>query len=543
MDSIIARRRGFRRQKQSCARLFWTIPADDIIVPVEEKLKFAVFVDYDNIEIGVRTTLHRDLDIEIVLEGVAQRGEIVSKVAYGNWGHHIDATRAFSAFGVQMVQRDSTPRGDKNGADINLALDALEMAFTRDHINAFAIISGDSDFMSLVNKLKQYNKRVYIVGGKQFTSSILQRNCHEFISYESLLDILPARQRRGRGRGSAPPRASQPISQALRLLDRTLNALEVRGVQPQLGLLKSTMQQLDPAFSERDYGVSTFSAFVKKLQDKGYVQLRQVDNHQVVERSGEDDGEAPEETAAPPKPSRRKRSRRSPRAETEPAPAADLDADLEPPEPLAVSDEPLEDEPPPPPEVELPDGPEGRLMRLLGPHRELLTMGIPQKEVVALIRAGDPDFDPRDLNFEDFADLLAFAEEKQLLESRLDARDSLRYFPGDDLIELPETPAADGERGGPKRSRRRRRRAGGSRRREGVSDVAGEAAASSEEPGPDSEPAAVEEPADDEPAPKAAKKAVARRKTTKKVAKKTVKKVVRKRKVAKKAADFAPEED
>ena len=164
---------------------------------VEEKLKFAVFFDYDNIEIGVKTTLHRSLDIAAVLEGVNQRGEIVSKIAYGNWSRHPEATRAFTEHGVQMVQRDSTPRGDKNGADINLALDALEMAFTSDHINAFAIASGDSDFMALVNKLKHYNKRVYIVGGKQFTSTILQRNCHEFISYESVMDILPSRSRRG----------------------------------------------------------------------------------------------------------------------------------------------------------------------------------------------------------------------------------------------------------------------------------------------------------------------------------------------------------
>ena len=81
-----------------------------------------------------------------------------------------------------MVQRDPSPRGDKNGADINLALDALEMAFTHDHINAFAIVSGDSDFIALVNKLKQYDKRIFVVGGRAFTSTILQKNCHEFIA-------------------------------------------------------------------------------------------------------------------------------------------------------------------------------------------------------------------------------------------------------------------------------------------------------------------------------------------------------------------------
>jgi uncharacterized LabA/DUF88 family protein len=271
---------------------------------VEENLKFAVFIDYDNIEIGVRTTLGRDLDIAIVLEGIKQRGEVVAKIAYGNWGHHLEATRAFSEFGVHMVQRDSTPRGDKNGADIDLALDAFEMAVTRDHINAFAIISGDSDFMSLVNKLKQYNKRVYIVGGKQCTSKILQRKCHEFISYESLLDILPSRSRRGRGGRPAPqqPRAdAQPVSQIMPLVDRALNALDVRGAQPQLGLLKSTMLQLDPAFSERDYGVTSFSSLAEKLVTEGYIKVVTVDNHHVVERSADasENGDASDASDTP----------------------------------------------------------------------------------------------------------------------------------------------------------------------------------------------------------------------------------------------------
>ena len=87
-----------------------------------------------------------------------------------------------------MVQRNLTPGGDKNGADINLALDALEMAFTHDHINAFVIVGGDSDFITLVEKLKQYDRKVFVVGGRQFTSLAMQKNCHEFIAYENLVD-------------------------------------------------------------------------------------------------------------------------------------------------------------------------------------------------------------------------------------------------------------------------------------------------------------------------------------------------------------------
>ena len=181
---------------------------------MEDKLKLAVFIDFDNIEIGVKSTLHREFDVAAVLDALKERGEIVTCVAYANWGRQESATRAMTEHAVQMVQRDPSPRGDKNGADINLALDALEMAFTHDHINAFAIVSGDSDFMALLNKLKQYDKRVFVLGGKAFTSTILQKNCHEFISYESLLDELksappPQQQRPAHQSGGQPPQQQQ----------------------------------------------------------------------------------------------------------------------------------------------------------------------------------------------------------------------------------------------------------------------------------------------------------------------------------------------
>src|SRR5580693_8600279 len=154
---------------------------------MQEKLNIAVFVDYDNIEIGVKSTLRREFDVSLPLDALKERGDLVAKFAYANWGRQEGAARSMAENAVQMVQRLPSPRGDKNGGDINLALDALEMAFTHPHVNAFAIVSGDSDFIPLVNKLKEYGKTVFVVGGKAFTSTILQQNCHEFVSYESLL--------------------------------------------------------------------------------------------------------------------------------------------------------------------------------------------------------------------------------------------------------------------------------------------------------------------------------------------------------------------
>ena len=122
----------------------------------DPRLKIAVFVDFDNIEIGVKTTLGGQFDIGLILEAIKERGEVVTKVAYGDWKRAGDHGRLLSQHAIRMVQRNLTPGGDKNGADINLALDALEMAFTHAHINAFVIVGGDSDFITLVEKLKQY---------------------------------------------------------------------------------------------------------------------------------------------------------------------------------------------------------------------------------------------------------------------------------------------------------------------------------------------------------------------------------------------------
>jgi uncharacterized protein (TIGR00288 family) len=299
---------------------------------MEQKLKIAVFIDFDNIEIGVKSTLHREFDVAAVLDALKERGEIVTKFAYANWGRQESATRALSEHAVQMVQRDPSPRGDKNGADINLALDALEMAFTHDHINAFAIVSGDSDFIALVNKLKQYDKRIFVVGGRAFTSTILQKNCHEFVAYESVIDDRPQSSRRHHQEQQAPPpqqppqqqpppqppqqqerppqpeRQPQPQRQphkrvaldlalAMPLVERALGVLERREVRPQLGLLKSTMLQLDSTFSEKAYGAGSFTDFVEKLQKADFVEVSGGEGRYMIRMKG---GGAPEKPGAKP---------------------------------------------------------------------------------------------------------------------------------------------------------------------------------------------------------------------------------------------------
>src|SRR5918912_698765 len=188
------------------------------------RLKIAVFIDFDNIEIGVKSTLNAQFDIGVVLEALKERGEVVSKTAYGDWTRAGDYSRSLTQHATKLVQRNLTPGGDKNGADINLAL---------------------------VEKLKQYDKQVFIVGGRAFTSVVMQRNCHEFIAYENLTGGRRG-DRGGRPLGPAP--AQTGIDQVMPLVRRALKVLSDREVSPQLGLLKSTLLQLDSTFSERTSG-------------------------------------------------------------------------------------------------------------------------------------------------------------------------------------------------------------------------------------------------------------------------------------------------
>lgn len=363
---------------------------------MDDKLKIAVFIDFDNIEIGVKSTLQREFDVAAVLDALKERGEIVTKIAYANWGRQETSTRQLSEHAVQMVQRDPSPRGDKNGADINLALDALEMAFTHDHINAFAIVSGDSDFIALVNKLKQYDKRIFVVGGKAFTSTILQKNCHEFISYESVL-IEPQQRQAPKPPATAQQRESGPpqrqpqrrpppldLARAMPLVDRALQVLERREVRPQLGLLKSTMLQLDSTFNERAYGASSFTDFVEKLRKADYVHVSGGEGRYMIRRKS-----STAETAA-----------------------------TRPEESLPV------------------------LRDVLETHRLEVEDGCPADELVAWVREEQPNYDWKAYGFQEFSELLNYAQDKLLVRIQPDETKGLMVFLGPEFHPpaLPEPP-------------------------------------------------------------------------------------------------------
>jgi uncharacterized LabA/DUF88 family protein len=366
-----------------------------------DRLRIAVFIDFDNIEIGVKNTLGAAFDAGLVLEALKERGEVVSKMAYSDWQRAGGYSRALTQHAIRMVQRNLTPGGDKNGADINLALDALEMAFTHPHINAFVIVGGDSDFISLVEKLKQYDKKVFVVGGQQFTSIIMQRNCHEFIAYENL--VGGGRRQAGERTSRAPQRAD--LAQVIPLVKRAMKVLIERDVDPQLGLLKSTLLQLDSSFSERDYGVSTFRDFADKLAKEGLVALKHQGRSTLVELPGTSSQSAPEDTAAP-------------RAiAADPDHPTSLTELLE--QPDSVPPQPLNHD------ASLGDG-VALVRRLLGEATTQPRWPMYPRQFKQFLKNAQPDFDER--RYGSIADLMRACQKDGLLRLERDRQGALRVF-------------------------------------------------------------------------------------------------------------------
>jgi len=390
-------------------------------IVAEERLKIAVFIDFDNIQIGVKETLGKDFDVSIVLEALKERGEVVSKVAYGDWPRASEYSREMTQHAIHMVQRSVTPRGDKNGADINLALDALEMAFTHNHINTFVIVGGDSDFIALVEKLKQYDKRVFVVGGRQFTSGILQRNCHEFISYENLLKTGGDSARTPRTQRTAARSAEgRSLSTAMPNIQRALQILAEREVAPQLGLLKSTLLQLDATFSERDFGAGSFLEFIQKLRKAGLVEMRRADRGYLVEVL---EGEAARETPAEP-------AVEAPAVEAEPvaaeAPASEAPAAV-PPATAPPAPAPMAPVPVPPP-ASLEDSLAALRQALPGHFEKAPNRPVYLRQIRQLLRAAGTSVDERS-GFRGLLDLLHQAQREGWLRLHRDRKGVWRVFP------------------------------------------------------------------------------------------------------------------
>ena len=250
----------------------------------------AVFCDFENVALGVREAKYERFDIGKVLERLLTKGSIVVKKAYCDWDRYKEFKAPMHAASFELIEIPHVRQSGKNSADIRMVVDALDLCYTKSHVDAFVIVSGDSDFSPLVTKLRENNKTVIGVGVKKSTSDLLVSACDEFIYYDDLVrerkKSSPAPRQRGNGRGSRAPAATEPraepapanekLQEALDLILATVEALiEERGEdEPVWGsMVKQTLKRRNPGFNERYYGFGSFNELLEEAGSRGLLEL------------------------------------------------------------------------------------------------------------------------------------------------------------------------------------------------------------------------------------------------------------------------------
>jgi uncharacterized protein (TIGR00288 family) len=229
----------------------------------------AVFVDFENLALGVRAMQSGAFQVELVLKRLLEKGRIVYKRAYCDWSHYQAAVREFHAQGIEMVDIPQSKVSGKNSADIHMVVDAIDLCYAKQHIDIFALLSGDSDFSPLVSKLKENNKRVIGCGVKSSTSDLLIANCDEFIYYDDLMRAAQKTRPSQRKRGKKTDKAQEASERLLEIV----HALE-GDYDPLWGsLVKQTIRRVYPGFNEGYYGYRAFSDLLKDVESKGLIAL------------------------------------------------------------------------------------------------------------------------------------------------------------------------------------------------------------------------------------------------------------------------------
>lgn len=242
----------------------------------EEPL-IAVFVDFENLALGVRDMKAGKFQIQLVLKRLLEKGRIVYKRAYCDWRHYEDAVREFHTQGIELIDIPQSKMSGKNSADIRMVVDALDLCYSKQHIDVFALISGDSDFSPLVSKLKENNKRVIGCGVKRSTSDLLIVNCDEFIYYDDLIRVAQKsqpRETRPKERQTKEDKKQEAIDKVLEVL----HSVE-QDYDPLWGsILKQAIRRVFPGFNEGYYGYRSFSDLLKELKAKGRIELEYDDS-------------------------------------------------------------------------------------------------------------------------------------------------------------------------------------------------------------------------------------------------------------------------
>jgi uncharacterized LabA/DUF88 family protein len=235
----------------------------------QDEQRLALFIDFENIAIGVRDAHYRKFDVNLVLERLLEKGKVLSKKAYADWSRYSDYKRSFHESAIELIEVPQKSVGGKNSADIRLVVDAMDMSFQKEHINCFVVCSGDSDFSPLVSKLKENNKYVIGLGVKNSTSDLLIENCDEFIFYEDLVRVQQ------RPMPALTGSLTEKLQDCFGLLVDAVVALQRENKESLWGsMVKETMKRKRPSFNESYYGFRTFSHLLEDAQRRGIVTLR-----------------------------------------------------------------------------------------------------------------------------------------------------------------------------------------------------------------------------------------------------------------------------
>jgi len=254
-----------------------------------EITSMALFCDFENIALGVRDAKFAQFDIRKVLERLLLKGSIVVKKAYCDWERYKEFKATMHEAAFELIEIPHVRQSGKNSADIRMVVDALDLCYTKSHVDSFVIISGDSDFSPLVSKLRENNKYVIGIGVRDSTSDLLSANCDEFIFYDDLVREQEAKKRRAEKK--APAKAKKPAAKAdgkadekteekpederrqevLEFMVETVEALVAeRGEEEKIwgSMVKQTMKRRRPGFTESAYGYRSFGEMVEDAQKR-----------------------------------------------------------------------------------------------------------------------------------------------------------------------------------------------------------------------------------------------------------------------------------
>ncbi len=246
----------------------------------------ALFADFENVALGVRDAKFPKFDIGLVLERLLVKGNVVVKKAYCDWERYKEYKPGMHDAAFELIEIPHTRQSGKNSADIRMVVDALDLCYTKDHIDTFVIISGDSDFSPLVSKLRENAKLVIGVGVRSSTSDLLMSNCDEFVFYDDLVKASSTQKKRKKAprKKAAESKAAEPAKKdseeaeggddGIDLVVDTAEALIMeRGDSVWGSVVKQTLKRRHPGFSESSFGYRSFNDLLEAAEIRGYLQL------------------------------------------------------------------------------------------------------------------------------------------------------------------------------------------------------------------------------------------------------------------------------